>query len=91
MKSLLIFLILLSSSQAISPKRTIVVYNSDSAESRYVAQHYKKVRNIPEEHLIGLSLPVSGSMTIEAFQNTLLKPLKSKLDRDKLWNLWRAI
>ena len=55
---------LIPSSRASSPgDEVIVVYNSNLPESIGVARHYAERRQVPQDRLFGLDLPVGETMT----------------------------
>ena len=85
MKTLFILLLIISSSFAISPERTLVLYNSNMPESNFVAKHYQKKRQIPEKNLIGLPMSENGAISIQEFEDSILAPLKAKLTIEGLW------
>ncbi len=47
----------------LTPAQCVVLYNSDSKVSVDLAKYYARVRGIPTDHLLGLSLPLSESLT----------------------------
>ncbi len=57
-----------------------VIYNTEVAESRQVAEHYAARRGVPEKHLIGLPLPRSEQIERRAFTEELQDRLLSELE-----------
>ncbi len=57
-----------------------VVYNvNGGVDSRSVAEHYAKCRGVPEQHLIGLSMPRSETISRAEFQGQVAEPLLRQL------------
>jgi len=86
MNVLLALLLSLMSLSALSPERTVILYNSSASESEEIARYYSKKRKIPKENMIGLALPLEGTITIEQYNDLIRKPLQKELDRRELWN-----
>lgn len=63
-----------------------VIYNkAGGADSIFVAQHYAKIRNVPDRQIIGLSLPRKETITRAEFEQQLREPLVRELrERDLL-------
>jgi uncharacterized protein (TIGR03790 family) len=71
--------------------QVVVVYNSRMPESRALAEHYAKRRNVPSGQIIGLSLPQSQDISRAEFQDLLQKPLAKMLEQKKLWHIGSEI
>ncbi len=63
----------------------VVVYNTRMPGSKMVAEHYAKMRRVPEAQIYGLDLPITEEMTRAEFRDALQFPLVSRLVVDKLW------
>jgi uncharacterized protein (TIGR03790 family) len=63
----------------------VVVYNTRMPGSKMVAEHYAKMRRVPEAQVYGLDLPITEEMTRAEFRDALQFPLASRLVVDKLW------
>jgi uncharacterized protein (TIGR03790 family) len=61
-----------------------VVYNSTLQESKSVAEHYSKSRNVPENNLIGLPLSKNHTISRDEFTKTLEQPLLKALTKKKM-------
>ncbi|MEC9331777.1 MAG: TIGR03790 family protein [Verrucomicrobiota bacterium] len=85
---LLISLTLLIFSQIFGEEGTTVavVYNSTLQESKSVADHYAKSRNVPENNLIGLPLSKNHTISRDEFTKTLEQPLIKALAKKKILN-----
>ncbi len=60
----------------LEPKHVAVVYNEKSEHSRECAQLYAKVRSIPENNLLALSIPVSKrDITQQEYDEEVAAPL----------------
>ena len=63
-----------------------VVYNNKLPDSKAVADHYAKLRNVPENNLIGLPLSEGHTIRRAEFTETLEQPLAKALAKRKLLN-----
>jgi uncharacterized protein (TIGR03790 family) len=63
----------------------VVVYNTRVPESKAIALHYAKVRNVPENQVAGFSLSTGEEMSRREFQKELQRPLFQFLVKEKLW------
>jgi uncharacterized protein (TIGR03790 family) len=69
----------------------VVIYNSDMPESRAVAEHYARMRQVPERQVYGFALTAGEEMSRAEFRDSLQKPLREKLEADGLWKFARTI
>ena len=65
-------------------KSVAVLFNSKLPESKAVAEHYAKVRDIPANHLIGLPLSDGHTISRREFTVKLEQPLAAELARRNL-------
>jgi uncharacterized protein (TIGR03790 family) len=63
----------------------VVIYNTQLAGSKVVAEHYAQMRQVPEAQVYGLDLPITEEMTRAEFSDMLQFPLAARLAVDKLW------
>jgi len=63
----------------------VVIYNSLLRESKEVALHYSKLRNVPSNQILGFDLPSDEAMTRKDYQLKLEIPLLKKLIDTKLF------
>jgi uncharacterized protein (TIGR03790 family) len=63
----------------------VVIYNRNLTESKRVADHYVELRHVPGDHVFGLDLPSTETITRHEFENKLAKPLLRKLRDTKLF------
>jgi uncharacterized protein (TIGR03790 family) len=68
--------------QAATPgEEVVVLFNKGfGPESRAVAEHYARVRGVPEAQLIGFSLPKTEAISRAVFQDDLQRPLVKALE-----------
>ncbi|MDB9741911.1 TIGR03790 family protein [Akkermansiaceae bacterium] len=52
---------------ALSPEDVIVIYNSDSEESKQLADYYAQKRSIPAKQIIGFKMPIKSFISREEF------------------------
>jgi uncharacterized protein (TIGR03790 family) len=57
----------------------VLVYNSASAASKSVAEHYAAAREVPREQIVALPLPETETMTRNQFEQQLRAPLWREL------------
>ncbi len=63
----------------------VVIYNTNLTASKLVAEHYARMRQVPEAQIYGFDLPLTEEMTRAEFRDKLQFPLASRLAVDKLW------
>lgn len=68
----------------------VVVYNAKLPESKRVAEHYADVRRVPDNQVIGLSLPTSEEISRTEYDEELARPLANELGKRKLWRLGKV-
>lgn len=68
-----------------SPESVAVLYNSALPESRKLAELYREVRGIPAENLIALEMPGTADISREAYEKSILAPLRAEFDRRGWW------
>jgi uncharacterized protein (TIGR03790 family) len=66
-------------------EEVVVVYNSRVPESKSVAEHYAKMRQVPENQIYGFDLTTNEEMSRTEFRESLQLPLAEKLESDGLW------
>jgi uncharacterized protein (TIGR03790 family) len=63
----------------------VLIYNSRVPESKAVAEHYAKLRLVPEKQIYGFDLTTNEEMSRTEFRDSLQLPLAEKLESDGLW------
>lgn len=93
MKYLIIFLLLISqfvvvaAKQSISRSAVAVLYNSNMAESKELAEYYASQRGIPIKNLVGLPLSKSGKISRKEYRDTIETPLRAYFTDKEWWRL----
>ena len=64
--------------------RTAVVYNKLHPASLEIARHYIQSRNIPEDHLIELSLPFTAGIERADYEQRIEEPIRNALSEKNL-------
>jgi uncharacterized protein (TIGR03790 family) len=64
---------------------TVVVYNSSDPDSIALAKYYALRREIPEENLVGLAVPVAEEITRAEYRSLLAAPLRATLLTRGFW------
>src|SRR5450755_1516922 len=63
----------------------VVIYNSRLPDSKVVAEHYARMRQVPEKQLYGLTLSTNEEISRAEFHDSLQVPLARKLESDGFW------
>ncbi|HTA94499.1 MAG TPA: TIGR03790 family protein [Verrucomicrobiae bacterium] len=63
----------------------VLIYNSRVPESKSVAEHYAKMRLVPEKQIYGFDLTTNEEMSRAEFHDSLQLPLAKRLEDDGLW------
>ncbi len=69
----------------------VVIYNSAVPESKAVAEHYARMRQVPERQVYGFALTASEEISRAEFRDSLQKPLVERLEADGLWKFGQTI
>jgi uncharacterized protein (TIGR03790 family) len=64
---------------------TVVVYNSDSPESKEIAEYYIKARGIAPGNQVGLRCPVTETITREVYTTQIEGPLRAAFASRGWW------
>lgn len=76
----------------LSASDVVVVVNGASFNSRTLANHYVRMRNIPSLNVVVLSqVPSSEVITVEQFRSQILRPLLTEIERRNLHRHVRCI
>ena len=68
----------------VSPEQVAVLVNSQSSDSRDLAEYYMERRGIPLVNRVDLDLPTTETMSREVYEQKLRKPLAEALTRKGL-------
>lgn len=79
----------LAAPKAPDPKSVAVLYNSDDAESKSLAEFYAEARAIPAANLVGLPLPKEAEISREQYDQSIATPLRAEFDRRGWWQRGR--
>lgn len=85
----LIAAVLPLSAGQLKPNQVVVLFNAKSAESRALAKLYRELRQIPEENLLGLDLPLADDMSRDDYDKQLVAPLRAEFSKRGWWQLGR--
>lgn len=69
---------------ALSPEQVLILVNQDIPESIELGHYYAKQRGIPTRNLIKLPLSSQEAISREAYESTLLTPLKEVVEARQL-------
>jgi len=74
------------SAKELNPDTVAVLFNSAVPESRQLAETYRKARNIPEDNLIGLEMPVAQDISRDDYIGRIQNPLRAEFDKRSWWS-----
>ena len=79
------FLLLLSTfvhgpSWALRPEQILIVANARVPASERIARYYQRMRQVPEDNVLLLSMHAGTTMSRQQFEEELLQPLKRSLE-----------
>ncbi len=83
----LLTLTLQASPKPIARNSVAILYNSNIAESKQLAEYYAEQRGIPHNNLIGLALSKANTINRLEYQNTLEQPLRDTFSKNLWWTL----
>jgi len=66
-------------------EEVILIYNTRVPESKTVAEHYAKMRSVPEKQIYGFALTPDEEMSRAEFRDSLQLPLVRKMETDGFW------
>ena len=67
----------------------VVVYNSQSPDSKRIAEHYAVARQVPANQIFSFALTTNEVMSRAEFTDLLQRPLADKLEAAGLWKFGR--
>ncbi len=68
-------------------KSVVVLYNTEVAESKKLAEFYSKARGIPEGNLVGLKMPEAQEISRDQYKESILGPLLKTFSDRGWWTL----
>src|SRR5438045_3418950 len=77
--NLALALVTLSSARALTPAETLLLVNKDTPISADVAKMYQRLRGIPPENILRLSLGPNREVTREQYRTQIALPVKKYL------------
>jgi len=69
----------------------VLIYNKRVPESKDVAEHYAKLRHVPQKQIYGFALTPNEEISRAEFRDSLQNPLLEKLQADGLWKFDRKV
>ncbi|MDX1679980.1 MAG: TIGR03790 family protein [Akkermansiaceae bacterium] len=69
----------------IAPESVAILYNSADKDSRELAKFYAEARAIPEDHLIGIEMPMAAEISRAQYDEEIAGPLRQEFDRRGWW------
>ena len=75
----------------LKPEQVAVLVNKRSPESVELGRYYVEQRHIPAENLIELDLPVEESIDRDAYDNSLVLPLRAAFEEKKITRRARVL
>ncbi|MFW6146608.1 MAG: TIGR03790 family protein [Planctomycetota bacterium] len=77
--TLSVLMLVATPAAALEPAEVVVVVNSAKPESVALGRYYCHKRGVPEANLVALDLPTTESISMEAFDERLRKPLRKAI------------
>jgi uncharacterized protein (TIGR03790 family) len=72
--------------QHLSNEEVLVLFNKDEPDSARLAEIYQAAREIPAEHMLGLSMPKKPDITRTEYEASILTPLREHFEWNALWD-----
>lgn len=72
-------------SQHLDASQVLVIYNKADPDSKKLADFYQVARKIPENQILGLTLPNQKDISRKEYETTLLKPLREHFTKENWW------
>jgi len=69
----------------------VVIYNTRVPESKGVAEHYARMRQVPQKQIYGFALTPNEEMSRAEFRDSLQNPLLEKLQADGFWQFTHKV
>ncbi len=70
-----------------SPETTLLVVNADSPLSLTIANHYVKLRKIPENNLVWLhNIPSLGNIEMQTFRERIWRPIRQFMEKQGIYD-----
>ncbi len=66
---------------------TVIVYNTNVAASKELAQFYAEARKIPSGNIVALTCPDKETITRTEFEETIAKPLRDAFVGNRWWSV----
>ena len=77
--------------QYLEPSQVLVIYNNADSDSKNLAEFYQAQRKIPDDQILGLTLPVSSEISRKEYETTLLTPLRDHFTKKDWWKRTKGI
>src|SRR5215212_7924736 len=76
--SILLFLLICSTSSraALTADNLLLITNKNVPDSRKLADHYAKARNVPDGRIVELDLPVGDEIPVDAYDEKMVGPIR---------------
>jgi uncharacterized protein (TIGR03790 family) len=74
-----------SHAQDLNPSQVLVIYNKACPDSDKLAELYQVERKIPNDQILGLTLPTASDISREEYDIQLLKPLREHFSAKGWW------
>ncbi len=76
---------------AVDGSEVVLVYAKGNGESRGVAEHYARARNVPESHWIALTVSSENALTRDEYVSQIQQPLLEELSKRGLMSFTNFI
>jgi uncharacterized protein (TIGR03790 family) len=77
--------------QYLEPSQVLVIYNKADSDSKNLAEFYQALRKIPNDQILGLSLPITSEISRKEYETTILNPLRAHFTKKDWWKRTKGI
>ena len=88
---LALFAPVLATPAPLQPGHILVVYNSNSEDSKELAEFYSLMRKIPTTQIVGVSTTEKATIDRATYNKTIRDPLRQKFTESKWWTLSKDV
>jgi len=72
-------------SQHLEPSQVLIIYNKANPDSKKLAEFYQVARKIPDDQILGLTLPIQQDISRDEYETTILTPLRDHFTKQNWW------
>ena len=80
---------LMTEARTLSNREVLILFNKANPQSARLAEAYQKVRAIPADQILGLTMPLKADITRDEYEDSIAKPLRKAFDEKGWWKRQR--